>query len=52
MRFQFTLAIGLLSASISGATLAQDDPYDASIALGYVGTTGTPTQLHLMPKPC
>jgi putative salt-induced outer membrane protein YdiY len=37
---QLTLTIGLLAASLSGASLAQDDPYDASIAFGYVGTTG------------
>ena len=40
MRFQRSFTTGLLIASISGAVFAQPDPYDASIALGYVGTTG------------
>lgn len=40
MRSLKYLMTSLIAASISSAALAQDDPYDASIALGYVGTTG------------
>src|SRR5215217_2803972 len=40
MRFQHSFNTGLLVALISGTAFAQPDPYDASIALGYVGTTG------------
>ncbi|MES2624146.1 MAG: DUF481 domain-containing protein [Pseudomonadota bacterium] len=40
MTLQRKLMSGLIAASISTVTLAQDDPFEASIALGYVGTTG------------
>ena len=40
MKFQKILMAALIAATVSGTALGQDDPYEASIALGYVGTTG------------
>lgn len=40
MTFHRILMTGVLAASIANAAMAQEDPFEASIALGYVGTTG------------
>src|SRR5688572_7004189 len=40
MKLHNILMTGLIASSISTAVMAQDDPFEASIALGYVGTTG------------
>src|SRR5688500_15485215 len=40
MKFPLTLMAALIGLFSSGTVLAQTDPSEASIALGYVGTTG------------
>src|SRR5688572_5022559 len=40
MKLHNILMTGLIASSISTAVMAQDEPFEASIALGYVGTTG------------
>jgi putative salt-induced outer membrane protein len=40
MKLHNILVTALIASSISTAVMAQDDPFEASIALGYVGTTG------------
>ncbi len=41
------LIIAFACAALSATAFAQEEPVDASIALGYVGTTGRSTGAHL-----
>jgi putative salt-induced outer membrane protein len=40
MKLHNILMTGLIASSIATTVMAQEDPFEASIALGYVGTTG------------